>query len=221
LGVAGLTAPPDAVLPKKVIVQSKPTTIPPLRTSPISPPGSTSISHFNAVCTACHLCVSSCPSQVLAPSLFEYGAAGLLQPRMEYSHSHCNYDCTVCMEVCPTGALEPLAKEKKKLTQLGVAKFIKENCVVYTDNTACGACSEHCPTKAVNMVPYPNPAQKPLLIPEVTNDYCIGCGGCEHACPTKPYKAIFIDGNPIHKMAKKPVVKKIELKIDSSGDFPF
>jgi ferredoxin len=33
-------------------------------------------------------------------------------------------------------------------------------------------------------------------------DYCIGCGGCEHACPTKPYKAIYVDGNPVHKIAR-------------------
>jgi ferredoxin len=52
-------------------------------------------------------------------------------------------------------------------------------------------------------------------------DYCIGCGGCEHACPTRPYKAICVDGNPVHKLAKKPVVKKIEEKVDTSGDFPF
>jgi NAD-dependent dihydropyrimidine dehydrogenase PreA subunit len=75
------------------------------------------------------------------------------------------------------------------------------------------------------MVPYvnpdANPANKDLKIPEMKPDYCIGCGGCEHACPTKPYKAIFVDGNAEHKLAKKPVVKKIEAKVDSNEDFPF
>jgi len=93
--------------------------------------------------------------------------------------------------------------------------------VVYMDNTDCGACSEHCPTKAVDMVPYPNPVNKRLKIPEVKPKYCIGCGGCEHACPTKPCKAIYVDGNPVHKLAKKPVVKKIEEKVDDNEDFPF
>jgi formate hydrogenlyase subunit 6/NADH:ubiquinone oxidoreductase subunit I len=110
---------------------------------------------------------------------------------------------------------------EKKITQIGVATFIRENCVVYTDNTACGACSEHCPTKAVKMVPYENPLNRVLVIPEVTADYCIGCGGCEHACPTKPYKAIFVDGNPVHKTAKKPLVNKVELQVESDADFPF
>lgn len=205
----------------KKIIQSRPTTIPLRVTSPVSPPGSGSIEHFTATCTACHLCVSACPSRVLMPSFLEYGFLAMLQPRMDFHAGHCNYECTICMDVCPSGAILPLTVERKKLTQLGVAKFIKENCVVYTDNTDCGACSEHCPTKAVNMVPYPNPANKRLVIPEVKPEYCIGCGGCEHACPTKPYKAIYVDGNPVHKLAKKPMVKKIEEKADNNEDFPF
>jgi Formate hydrogenlyase subunit 6/NADH:ubiquinone oxidoreductase 23 kD subunit (chain I) len=85
--------------------------------------------------------------------------------------------------------------------------------VVYTDKTNCGACSEHCPTKAVNMVPYPNSKNNRLVIPEVNPDYCIGCGGCEHACPTKPYKAIYVEGNAVHKRALKPEVEKLTLKL--------
>lgn len=215
LGLTGLVEPP------KTFIQSKPTKIPEAVTCPVSPPGSVSIARFTSICTACHLCVSSCPSRVLAPSFLEFGLSGVMQPRMNFRTAHCNYECTICMDICPTGALLPLKVEEKKLTQSGVVKFIKENCVVYTDNTTCGACSEHCPTKAVNMVPYENPLHKPLVIPEVNTDYCIGCGGCEHACPTKPYKAIFVDGHPEHKLAKKPVVKKIEEKADNKEAFPF
>ena len=54
----------------------------------------------------------------------------------------------------PSGAILPIPLEEKKLAQLGTAKFVKENCIVETEGTDCGACSEHCPTKAVNMVPY-------------------------------------------------------------------
>jgi polyferredoxin len=214
----GLAGAPE---PTKIIIQSKPTTIPEQVTCPVSAPGSRSIAHFTATCTACHLCVSACPSRVLVPALFEFGLDGIMQPRMNFHTGHCNYDCTICLDVCPSGAILPLPVEQKKLTQLGVAKFIKENCVVFTDNTVCGACSEHCPTKAVDMVEYPNSANKKLKIPEMKPDFCIGCGGCEHACPTKPYKAIYVDGNPVHKLAKKPVVKKIEIKVDASEDFPF
>ena len=195
-------------LPSKVLINKK---------FPVSPPGSLSLEHFTERCTACQLCVSSCPSQVIQPSFLEYGFLGMMQPRMDYNVSFCNYDCIICGQVCPSGAIMPIKLEKKKLTQLGKTKFIKENCIVYTEKTDCGACWEHCPTKAVNMVPYTNN----LLIPEVSEEYCIGCGACEFSCPVKPYKAIYVEGNPVHLAAKKKVVKKIEEKVDYKQDFPF
>jgi polyferredoxin len=204
---------------KKIV--STPATIPVCLTNPVSPPGSMSIAHFTATCTACHLCVSACPSRVLVPSFLEFGFLGMMQPRMNYNEGYCNFDCTICMNICPSGALLPLTTGRKKRTQLGVAKFIKKNCVVYRDNTNCGACSEHCPTKAVTMVPYPNRTRENLLIPEVTVEYCIGCGGCEHACPTEPHKAIYVDGNRIHQLVEKPVIDTTDEKVDYKEDFPF
>jgi ferredoxin len=207
---------------KKRIVSTKESTVKVVRTTPVAPPGSMSISDFNDACTACHLCVSACPSQVLAPSFLEYGIAGIVQPHMDYSKGFCSYECTLCTEICPSGAMLPLLQEKKKLTQLGVAKFVKDNCIVKTENKECGACSEHCPTKAVNMVAYKpenSVLYKQLVIPEVKEDYCIGCGACEFACPTKPYKAIYVEGREIHATAKKPEVKKLEEEVQE--DFPF
>jgi ferredoxin len=139
----------------------------------------------------------------------------MMQPVMDYHKSFCTYNCTICTEICPTFALKPLAIEAKKLTQLGKSIFIKDNCIVKTEKTACGACSESCPTKAVYMIPY----EGNLVIPEINNDICIGCGHCEFACPTVPYKAIFVDGNYVHKTAKKPV--NIKSEINSPVDFPF
>lgn len=191
-------------------------TVPIFKKYAVSPPGSQSIERFNGICTSCNLCVSACPTQVLQPSFLEYGIAGMFQPRFDNSAGYCNFDCTKCGEVCPTGAILPLKKEEKKLTQVGRAKFVKEDCVVETQKTDCGACSEHCPTKAVHMIPYNN-----LFLPEVREDYCVGCGACEHACPTVPYKAIYVEGNPVHKTALKPKEEKIEKKIDYKEDFPF
>jgi polyferredoxin len=182
---------------------------------PVSPPGSLSISNFTSRCTACHLCVSACPTHVLKPSLFEYGWSGMMQPHMDFQQSFCNYECTSCSEVCPTGAIMPLSVERKVTTQIGVVHFIKEKCIVYTDGTSCGACSEHCPTKAVHMVPY----RGLLKIPKTNVDICIGCGGCEYVCPARPEKAIFVNGNTDHKIAKKPVIGKNREKIIQ--DFPF
>lgn len=215
LGLAGLTQN------NATIMQSRPTTIPEAVTGPVCPPGSVSVERFTSICTACHLCVSVCPSRVLSPSVLEFGPSGVMQPRLDFRASYCNYECTLCTQVCPTGAILPLPPEEKKRTQLGVARFIKGNCIVVTDNTACGACSEHCPTKAVRMVPYPNPLGRPLVIPEVHADYCVGCGACEHACPTKPFKAICVDGNAVHANSKKPEPQALEIRTDDTGDFPF
>jgi len=215
---AGLTIEPpvfgqDSVNVKKEVI---PATVPIFREYPVTPPGSFDRAKFNRLCTACHLCVSACPTQVLQPTWILYGLGGFLQPRMDYITGFCNFECTLCGKVCPTGAIVELPLEEKKLVQMGKAKFVKENCIVYTRNTACGACSEHCPTKAVAMVPY----KDKLTIPEVTDKICIGCGACEYACPTDP-KSIYVDGNPIHLVAEKPKEVKIDEKIDYKEEFPF
>ncbi len=182
-----------------------------------SPPGSKSIEHFTSNCTACHLCVTACPTRVLQPSFTEYGVFSIFQVFMDYKTSFCNYDCIACSEVCPTSAILPVTAEKKRSIQIGKAIFVEDNCIVKTENTACGACSEHCPTKAIVMVDY----KGNLKIPEITNKYCVGCGACEFACPTKPYKAIYVDGNLYHQKAEKKPVEKLNQKIDYKEDFPF
>jgi ferredoxin len=113
----------------------------------------------------------------------------------------------------------PVSKEHKKTIQIGVSKFIKNICVVVDKHTQCGACSEHCPTKAVEMVPYLDN----LKIPRVDEKICVGCGACEYACPTKPEKAIYVESNLFHHIAMKPL-KKVEGKLKLNKpeeDFPF
>jgi ferredoxin len=199
----------------KIVKPQKDSTIPERKLHPVTPPGSLGIHHFTQTCTACHVCISSCPSQVIQPSFLQYGLAGLLQPVMDFDASYCNFECTVCTEICPSGALRKMTAGEKKLNQAGRVVFIKENCVVYTENTDCGACTEHCPTKAVVMVPYKN-----SRLPEVKPEYCIGCGACEHACPPRPYRAIYVDGNPVHLIAKKKEPEKKQ-EVDLKADFPF
>jgi ferredoxin len=183
---------------------------------PISPPGSGGTLRFTSRCTACHLCINACPTQVLSPAFLEYGPGGVLQPRMDYTLSTCNYDCVVCGQVCPSGAILPLEAEAKKLVQIGKARFVKDDCIVITKKTECGACSEHCPTKAVHMV-----KTEGLFLPEVNEDLCIGCGSCEHPCPSTPNKAIYVESNPVHLAAKKPESKKAEPQAKPGADFPF
>lgn len=194
----------------------KDSTIPEDKEFPVTPPGSLSIRNFTHNCTACSLCVSACPSDVLQPSFKEYGITGMMQPYMDYHTGYCNFECTRCTDICPTGAILPVKEDDKKTIQMGIAKFVKENCIVHVEKTDCGACSEHCPTKAVKMVPYEND----LLIPEVTDDICVGCGACEFACPTTPFKAIYVDGHSVHEVAKEPEEEKLEQPV-GEDEFPF
>ncbi|MDO4583506.1 MAG: 4Fe-4S dicluster domain-containing protein [Planctomycetia bacterium] len=184
------------------------------RQFPIAPPGAKSIAHLIQHCTACHLCVAKCPVQILKPAVGEYGLEGFLAPRMDFTRGFCNFDCTICSEICPNDAIDILTMAQKHLTQVGKVVFIEDNCVVKVDETNCGACSEHCPTQAVQMVPY----KGSLTIPKIDPTICVGCGGCEHICPVRPYRAIYVEGNEVHvERAEFEESEKIEVQLDDFG----
>lgn len=184
------------------------------RQTPISPPGAKGAEHLLMHCTSCHLCVSKCPSKVIKPAFLEYGIGGMMQPMMYYEDGFCNYDCTVCTDVCPNEALHKLSVDEKHRTQIGRVVFVEDICIVYTEGTNCGACSEHCPTQAVKMERYKDGLTIPVINPEI----CIGCGGCEFICPVRPHRAIFVEGNTIHQEAKVVIEEKVEdIKVDDFG----
>lgn len=169
--------------------------------TPITPPGSISLKHFKEKCTACHLCITRCPQQILKPAGLKFGINYLFKPHMVfYEKGFCNYECTICSEICPNKAILPLSIEEKKWTQVGIARFERDLCIVITDGTSCGACSEHCPVQAVRMEPY----KGGLTLPQVYEDLCIGCGGCESICPVRPVKAINVLANETHRLAELP-----------------
>jgi ferredoxin len=186
-------------------------------TPPPTPPGSVSLDKYISKCTACYLCVNNCPTNVLQPSLFQYGLKGIFIPYMDFYSGYCSYDCTKCLEVCPTDAIIPHTKEEKKKIQIGRVKFIKDFCVVYRNNTNCGACAEICPTAAVTMIPY----KELLLIPTTTPSICTGCGACQNVCPAIPEKAIVVETNLVHKEAKTPKRKRARRRQETDKGFPF
>lgn len=166
----------------------------PERKTPITPPGSVSIRHLEKHCTACQLCISSCPNNVLRPST---DLMHFMQPTMSFERGYCRPECTRCSEVCPAGAIKPISREEKTIIHAGHAVWIKENCVVLTDDVSCGNCARHCPTGAIQMIDYEGP-NGTVQVPAVDENKCIGCGACENLCPARPFSAIYVEGNEMH-----------------------
>lgn len=175
------------------VIQDK---VAPERQTPITPPGSVSARNMAKHCTACQLCVSECPNQVLRPS---NSLSNFMMPVMSYELGYCRPECTRCADVCPTGAIHSIAKEKKSSTQIGHAVWIKKNCIPLTDGVECGNCARHCPVGAIEMVPSNPDDEESAYVPAVNESRCIGCGACENLCPARPFSAIYVEGHEVHK----------------------
>jgi len=168
----------------------------PERQTPITPPGSLSAKNMAQRCTGCQLCVSECPNQVLRPGT---DWTSIMQPTMSYELGYCRPECTRCSQVCPAGAIKPIAKEDKASTQIGHAVWIKKNCIPLTDGVECGNCARHCPVGAIEMVPSDPDDEESASVPAVNEARCIGCGACENLCPARPFSAIYVEGHEVHK----------------------
>ena len=201
VGIAAAVATAEAPSAAAVATEgAKPPFPDALSLEPASPPGSGTRLRFLSTCTACGLCVSKCPSGVLKPSILRYGPRGFLAPYLDYDASYCQYECVLCAELCPTGALRKLTLTEKSLTQMGTAALVREKCIVFTKKTACGACAEHCPTGSVRMAPSPTGIPEPIFDEAV----CVGCGACHHVCPALPDKAITVAGKRMQGTALPP-----------------
>lgn len=168
----------------------------PERQTPVVPAGAISLKHFSQHCTACQLCVSNCPNQVLRPST---SLENFMQPEMSYERGYCRPECTNCSTVCPAGAIRPVTVEEKSSIQIGHAVINLENCVVNTDGVKCGNCARHCPAGAIRLVRKNPDDPESLRIPTVNEARCIGCGACENLCPSRPFSAIHIEGHEVHR----------------------
>ena len=173
------------VLPKKA----------PNRKTPVTPFGSESVEKFYKHCTACQLCVTVCPNNVLRPSSrLEH----LMQPEMSFEKGYCRPECVKCSEVCPAGAILKITPEEKTEWKVGTAGVNYDLCVVNRDGVSCGNCARHCPVGAIRMVRKNPDDEKSPRIPSVNEEKCIGCGACENLCPSRPISAITVNGYSVH-----------------------
>ncbi len=168
----------------------------PERATPIVPVGSKSLKNFTTHCTACQLCVSKCPNDVLRPSS---SIDRLMQPEMSFERGFCRPACTACADVCPNGAIKPILPEQKSSTKIGTAVWVADNCIANKDGVTCNNCERHCPNGAIKMIRKKDADNKAPRIPMIDVERCLGCGACEYVCPARPFSAIFVEGIEEHR----------------------
>ncbi len=79
----------------------------------IRPPGSVAEDEFLRRCIKCDQCIRVCPTNVLQPAMFESGLEGLWTPIMVSKMGWCELNCTLCSQVCPTGAIREISIAEK------------------------------------------------------------------------------------------------------------
>lgn len=157
----------------------------------IRPPGAQAEKDFVDRCIRCGNCMKVCPTNGLQPVMMESGAEGIWTPRLIPEIGYCEYSCTMCGQVCPTGAIEKLSLAAKQKTKIGIAVVNHSTCYTWAHHKNCLVCEEHCPIpdKAIKVVEEIWNGQK-LLKPAVDPNLCTGCGICQNVCPMRPARAI-------------------------------
>jgi polyferredoxin len=174
----------------------------------IRPPGSVAEPEFLERCIKCDQCVNVCPTNVLQPAkLAVAGLEGLWTPVMDFSVGFCQLSCTLCSEVCPTGAIRKTSVERKLglgefagkgPIRLGTAFFDRGRCLPWAMETPCVVCEEVCPTTPKAIGTYDETITRwdgktvTLNRPYVRPELCIGCGICQRECPVVDDAAVYV-----------------------------
>jgi ferredoxin len=170
----------------------------------IRPPGSVAESGFLAKCIRCGQCMRVCPNNALHPTLLEAGFEAIWTPILIARIGYCEPTCTLCGQVCPTGAIAELTLKQKvgdkdtPPTRIGTAFIDQGRCLPWAMATPCIVCEEWCPTtpKSIylreEMVRDSQGREVLVKRPYVAPHFCTGCGACEFACPVHDHKAIRI-----------------------------
>lgn len=139
----------------------------------LRPPGARPETEFLARCLQCgqcaQVCIFDCIDMHTGFNPFLSGT-----PRIDPRQAPCHL-CMRCSGICPSDALEDVAKEK---VRMGFAKLSRKRCHTWKGYILCRTCFERCPLKGRAIV------LEMGLYPAIT-DQCAGCGVCEHVCPEK------------------------------------
>ena len=164
----------------------------------IRPPGSLFEGDFLGRCVRCGECMKVCITGGLQPTLLQAGPEGLWTPVLVPRIGYCEYNCTLCGQVCPTGAIKRLSRDEKVKVHIGTAMIDKGRCLPWAHGRPCIVCEEMCPTpkKAIWFqeadVRLRDGRTVKLKQPVVDLELCIGCGICEKQCPVVDMPAIYV-----------------------------
>ena len=167
----------------------------------IRPPGAKEEPEFLDRCVRCGECIRVCSSKGghgLQHAGLEIGLEGLWTPVLLPRVGYCEYNCNLCGQVCPTGAITHLSLEEKKEVKMGTAHFDKTRCIPWYYGEYCGVCEEVCPLpeKAIQLQEGDRFTiygfRTMVKLPYVDEDLCIGCGKCVSDCPVEGNRGIFL-----------------------------
>ncbi len=159
------------------------------QTQLLRPPGVLREEDFLDKCVRCGECMKVCLRSALYPASLQTGLYSLYTPMVVPRLGYCEYNCSLCGQVCPTGAIPKLPLDQKKKAVIGLAVIDKNHCLPHAKKMNCMVCEEHCPVpdKAIRFGPVReldyNGKAVVLKKPYVVDDLCIGCGICEYVCP--------------------------------------
>lgn len=155
----------------------------------VRPPGTTSEIDFLSKCIRCRECANVCDAGCIRFFSADEGIYLAGTPYLNTRLKSCNL-CMNCTQVCPTGALLPIAKEINEIkakVRMGIAEVIESNCLSF-NGRICGICRDACPIGGEAIV------LREKARPEVIANICIGCGRCEERCPQYPAAIIVKQG---------------------------
>jgi MauM/NapG family ferredoxin protein len=162
----------------------------------LRPPGVMNENDFQKKCVRCGECMKVCLRSALYPDYSRAGLYGLFMPVIVPRLGYCEYNCNLCGQVCPTGAIPNLPLDKKKKSIIGLAIIDKNHCLPYAKKMNCIVCEEHCPipekairSEVVEEIDYTG-NKITLKKPYIVDELCNGCGICENKCPLEGKSAI-------------------------------
>ncbi|GFO57836.1 (4Fe-4S)-binding protein [Geomonas silvestris] len=180
----------------------------------LRPPGVQSEDDFLKKCVRCGECLKVCLTGALYPAIAQAGVEGIYTPVVTPRLGYCEFNCTLCGQVCPTAAIPSLPVAEKRRAVIGKAHLDKNHCLPFARRTNCIVCEEHCPIpqKAIRseIVETLDLEGKPISLqqPYVVEELCNGCGICENVCPLEGKSGIEVlavkDRTPLKRAAIAP-----------------